>query len=94
MAYNNFSYTVFATSDTNRAGLGFTGGSTSTDGTLVVGDMGSTEPCEGCDDNLTKPSWVVAPNWPHMTHQETLTMIQTKATSDGASDGWFWDEAL
>jgi len=99
---NNFSYTVFGSDKfSDRDALGFTGGNFSTDGSLVVGDLGSAVECVGCDNALAKPSYVpatfkdskgitrnLADNWPHLDHDEAGFIIKIKASSVGASDGW------
>jgi hypothetical protein len=98
MTYNNFIYTVFKTDETSiteRDSQGFTGGNFSTDGNLVVGDKCVDGNCT-CTDVPTKPTYVVEAmsNWPHLSHQEALALVHYEATSDGASDGWFFSDLV
>jgi len=90
--HNDFSYTVFGKDQfAIRESLGFTGGNFSTDGNYVVGDTGSSVPCEHCNENLPKPIYVpveLFPNWPHLSQDEARTLIGFKASAKGASDGW------
>jgi len=79
----------------NRASEGFSGGNFSTDGSLVVGDKGDSLDCE-CIDHPVKPSYVTEsmPNFPHLTHEEALQLVGYQAGSQGASDGWTWEDDI
>ena len=94
---NNFSYTVFnndAQGQADREAQGFKGGNVSTDGLLIVGDLGSSEECV-CTNHPLKPSYVEGcDGWPHLSHAEAKLLVNTEATSKGASDGWSFYEPL
>ena len=91
---NTYTYTVWetdATSQSEMAAEGYTGGNTSTDGNLIIVDK-----CDNDEPTQTtvpsKPVYVVEamPNWPYLTFTEAHQLIAYEATSDGASDGWYY----
>jgi len=89
MAHNNYWYTFFGPDQyASMAGWGYGLWRESTDGLLRIACKNSTEQCTECDENLSKPSYVTAPNFPHASHQEIRTVIKTRASDTGLSNGW------
>ena len=92
---NSFTYTVYAmdaTSISERESEGYVGGNKSTDGLLFVCGKGdNVKPTQKTVP--LKPSYVTEsmPNWPYLSHTEAKQLISCKATTNGGSDGWFYN---
>lgn len=93
---NLFMYHVFKTNAASIAELesqGFCAKVLSTDGLLTVVDKQDTEAVT-ITDVPTKPSYVLEemPNWPCLSHAEARQLASYQATTQGASDGWFYSD--
>jgi len=73
-----------------RRDEGFKGGTTSTDGTMVLGDRGRpNDPC--CTDPPTLPGYLDTedyPDWPNMEEDKALAIVRTYANTIGGSEGF------
>lgn len=86
-------YTVYKVSESAEiASEGFDIKNKSTDGLLVIVDKNS-DSNPTVTDAPTRPSYASAedfPDWPNMTLAKAKQLIDYLATSDGASDGWYY----
>jgi len=92
---NGYTYTVYATDATSLeeiATAGYPQGKTSTDGSLIIVDnQCNSEPTQTTVP--TKPAYVVETmsNWPYINHTEARQLFAYQATSNGASDGYYYN---
>ena len=85
--YTAFGSTQFAFKET----LGYDSEIESTDGSLIIDDLGLTTDCEECHETLPRPSYVtalMAPNWPHLSYTEAFYITHIQASSVGSSNGY------
>lgn len=71
-------------------------GCRSTDGTLIVGDLGKANR-RAYPNSPAKPSYVLVsefPNWPELNHTEVIDLTSRRASVKGASDGWLFEEVI
>jgi len=92
---NDYTYTVWCTDATSNAeavAAGYSETNFSTDGLLCIADKcDNSEPTQTTVP--TKPTYVVEemPNFPYLSYTEARQLIAYEATSDGASDGWYYN---
>jgi hypothetical protein len=97
--YDKFIYCLtYKTQFAERLTKGFTGGNYSTDGNWVIGDKGSTTDMNmWCtyDDSLV-PQWMkdLGVTECCLTHELAQSIVNTLASAEGASDGWYFNEDI
>lgn len=94
MSHNNYRYYLCKTDDTSRAEIESKGGyiaNCSTDGTLCMVDN-QNGPEIVLSDPPSLPSYVVEviADPQNMSHEEAKAVISYQATTQGASDGWWY----
>ena len=92
--YNSYTYCLGPNNAEHKAQRdadGFTGGNVSTDGNWIIGDLGNDKMhmVAGFDaDNLPQYAKDLGITKCCLSHEEALNLVNSEATSDGASDGW------
>jgi len=89
MAHRIFKYRFCLASEQSlREAAGYSGGAVSEDGLLVVGDKADEDTSLGDLAVPDKPDWIDCETWPFADHEETLSIVRTQETSEGAADRW------
>jgi len=79
-----------------RDSLGFMDGYISEDSKWIIGDLGETKPCPSCPA-ATLPAWmfaIIGSNETCFSQEIASKIVSVKASSNGASDGWYYMERL